>query len=474
MKERYMIKLFLFINSILKKAAVCYLLSIAFFIPPVNAQKVKTQVLPNLTLLKSRKMIEKNKDINPNLKLSFANEKDVKRKLVIIYAALSRSQREKESKKKPNFPVLTYLPSSFISSPQNSYNLLKNKILKKDHQGRKRILIKLKNAQNSRYFEGRLPPKPEKIKENFYQSIPQINDISKPLKAETLGIVELTHKQKNNWWYKVPEDSLEIASNSSEIDDIENRLNRLPQQLFPVPLSSIGSKISPGFTISNPSGYGADNNIIFVGTDFQSRTRFGTKSDGEIGFGIGLGDAVKLVGVELAYTLNTLGSSQDIGSGSFSIKIHRRIAEDIALAVGWNQFADILINPRVPFDYPKNSYYIVLTKLFKTQEFIDQLFSRMAVTVGVGSGQFLSQDVIEEAFFNDQDPTGLGVFASLGVRIFEPVSMIIEWTGQDLGAGISIVPFKNIPLVITPAFRDIIGAGNGTRFIIGTGVSFQL
>jgi hypothetical protein len=53
-----------------------------------------------------------------------------------------------------------------------------------------------------------------------------------------------------------------------------------------------------------------------------------------------------------------------------------------------------------------------------------------------------------------------------------PISFVTEWTGQDLAMGLSIVPFKNFPLTITPAFRDITGAGEGARFVLGTGIGF--
>lgn len=302
----------------------------------------------------------------------------------------------------------------------------------------------------------------------------QISDIpSEYGKPENIGMVELTSEQKHDW-NQAQQDSVTPESSNSEVDDVLNQLDALPQQRFPVRVDT-GYRSSPGFTISNPNGYGGDNNTIFIAADYQRRTRFTKKSDGELGFGIAVGNSVKAVGVEFAYTINSFGTSRsEFGSGAFSIKVHRRIAEDMAVAVGWNQFARIERNPDAPLDYPKNSYYGVLTKVFKTQKFIDEPFSRVAITVGIGGGQFLNFDRINEAFINDEAPTGLNVFGSVGVRVLRPVSMIVEWTGQDLGAGLSIVPFKNIPLVITPAIRDISGAGDGARFIMGTGISVRL
>jgi hypothetical protein len=65
------------------------------------------------------------------------------------------------------------------------------------------------------------------------------------------------------------------------------------------------------------------------------------------------------------------------------------------------------------------------------------------------------------------------VFGNVAVRVAQPVSLIAEWSGQDLGVGVSVAPFKNIPLVITPAVRDIVGAGDGPRFVLGTGFAFK-
>lgn len=68
---------------------------------------------------------------------------------------------------------------------------------------------------------------------------------------------------------------------------------------------------------------------------------------------------------------------------------------------------------------------------------------------------------------------GNWVFGNVALRVAKPASLVVEWTGQDLGVGVSVTPFANLPLVITPAVRDITGAGDGARFVIGTGFSFQ-
>ena len=142
--------------------------------------------------------------------------------------------------------------------------------------------------------------------------------------------------------------------------------------------------------------------------------------------------------------------------------MHHQFSNGFAVAAGWNGF----LNLGDDNDF-ENSVYGVVSKIIKTREDISQPFSRVAVTAGVGSGQFQSEDDLND------DSDGVNVFGNVAVRVARPVSVIAEWSGQDLGVGLSIAPFKNFPLVITPAVRDIVGAGDGPRFVLGTGLGFR-
>jgi hypothetical protein len=263
----------------------------------------------------------------------------------------------------------------------------------------------------------------------------------------------------------------------------ENDPQKLRQQLdgitrkeFDIKCPCFGS-LSPGMTIFNPSAFGADNNTVFLSGSYQNRTRFTNSSDGELGIGIGLGDASSFLGAELSYTINSFGRSQGFGSGGFNAKVHKKLSDDFSLALGWNQFAQLTFGSgtaagNIPFDYPRNSYYAAATKVFATTDNIDSFLSRIALTAGVGGGQFLSERQLTEALIANRDPSGLGVFGSAGFRLAKPLSAVVEWTGQDLAAGLSYVPFEGFPLVISPSFRDITGAGNGARFVLGTGLAY--
>jgi hypothetical protein len=265
------------------------------------------------------------------------------------------------------------------------------------------------------------------------------------------------------------------ADSAADPQKLRQQLDGITRKEFDIKCPCFGS-LSPGMTIFNPSAFGADNNTIFVSGSYQNRTRRSNSSDGELGIGIGLGDASSFLGAEISYTINSFGRSQGFGSGSFNAKVHRRLSDDFSLALGWNQFADVRFGNGIsgvpqPFDYPKNSYYAAATKIFATTDNIDSFLSRIALTAGVGGGQFLSEDTLLRTPIGT-NPSGLGVFGSAGFRIAKPLSAVVEWTGQDLAAGLSYVPFEGFPLVISPSFRDLTGAGNGSRFVLGTGLAY--
>jgi hypothetical protein len=263
-----------------------------------------------------------------------------------------------------------------------------------------------------------------------------------------------------------------LSQNSPTTTDLDRQLGDLNNQRFPTNApSSSGFGISPSLSINNPVGFGADGGVGFLSGSYQSRTRGGSTSDGELGIGLGLFDATDAVGLEVSYTINSFGTSQGFGSGGFNAKLHKRFG-DAALAVGWNRFANINFgNNNVVSDFPNNSYYAVATQVIRTTEEIDSFLSRISLSAGVGGGQFLSSSTTS----TNLNAGGVNVFGSAAFRVAKPLSAIVEWTGQDLAAGLSITPFGDgFPLVITPAFRDISGVNNqSARFVLGVGTAFK-
>jgi hypothetical protein len=236
-------------------------------------------------------------------------------------------------------------------------------------------------------------------------------------------------------------------------------------------------KASPGITMGNPSGFGADRGKVFTGLGI-SRTPLRTL-DGSAGIGIGIGNARKSIGVQLSYTAYSLTSntngnsnSRNAGDGAFNIKIHRQFANGWSVALG----ADSIINVgkklsfdpfnRFVYNESEGTYYGVVTKMIPLKSDPTDSFSRLALTLGAGTGRFQSEGSLMTGKYV------ITPFASAALTISPAASLTAEWSGHDFGIGLSWVPFRNLPIVISPGVRDLFGVDIGKpRWQLGIGLS---
>ncbi|NJR31796.1 MAG: hypothetical protein HC778_01575 [Chamaesiphon sp. CSU_1_12] len=72
--------------------------------------------------------------------------------------------------------------------------------------------------------------------------------------------------------------------------------NTPPSPPAPIVTDDYKLPTSPGFSIFNPVGFGADNNTVFFSVSYQKRTRFTQIADGEAGFGDRLGRCLQIAG----------------------------------------------------------------------------------------------------------------------------------------------------------------------------------
>ncbi len=256
------------------------------------------------------------------------------------------------------------------------------------------------------------------------------------------------------------------AQASTPVDtNVSPELQRLRQDFLIEEPKTLSAKlaefvVAPSASISIPIGFGANFGQIFGGFGFQSRTRFTNQADGGLALGVGLGEPQKIVGLDVTMAILSL-FGDNAGRGSFSFKIHRSLPEGFAVALGFENAINWGGTDA------GSSIYGVVSKFFQFTETTKEPFSQLTLSLGVGGGRFRSEGAIEDGV------NSLGVFASAGLRIVEPVSAIVEWSGQDLNAGISLIPFQNIPLTVNLAGADLTGnAGDGARFVMSIGYNY--
>ena len=235
------------------------------------------------------------------------------------------------------------------------------------------------------------------------------------------------------------------------------------QQRFRLPIPPLievsRSDTFTGSTVSSPSAFGANWGDLFIGGSYQSRARFTNRDDGGVVFGFGLGNDRKLVGLEVAVSSYSTVRQGFLNNGGISLKLHRLLSDNTAIAFGIEN-----VGSWGAPDAGNNSVYGVVSQIFRLKADPSAPFSKVIVSVGAGGGRFRSEYDVRRR------KGSTNVFGSVGLQVFEPVSIIADWTGQDLFVGAAIVPFRRIPLFIVPGVADVTGnAGNGSRFILGVG-----
>jgi len=254
------------------------------------------------------------------------------------------------------------------------------------------------------------------------------------------------------------------AQNPAQILDSLRRRFQLP--LLPATeVAATASRYAPGHNTASQSAYGANFGDGFVGVGFASRTRSDKSSDGSAVAGFGLWNARDYLGVEVSvFSYSTIreGFAQN---GALGVKLHRVLPKNVAVAIGGENLAGW-----GTLDAPK-SYYGVVSKVWRLRQREGDPFGSLTTNLGLGNGRFSPQF---DSLMTTSDRGKIGVFGSAGLRVHEAVTVIGDWGGQDLAVGLSILPLRWVPLVITPAYADVLGRqGHKPAFVLGVALGFK-
>jgi hypothetical protein len=264
----------------------------------------------------------------------------------------------------------------------------------------------------------------------------------------------------------IPQEQSQLISQvgSSEVTgDTFGDINKLRQDLLiDPPVIEKPSKSAPGSSAGTPTAYGAGEGQGYVGAGLYIPLDKG-RSDGSLSIGVGSGDPVKSVAIEVSADITSIGT-QDFGdSGQIGLKLHKYFEDGTAVALGWSN----AIKWGDSNKDAKDTVYGVVTKAFDLQPNGKNRLP-LTVSLGVGTGSFRSEGDVTN---NKQ---GVNVFGSLGLRVIPEASAIASWTGNALNAGVSLAPLKTAPIVINAVFTDLTNTfNNGVGFSLSSGYSFE-
>jgi hypothetical protein len=258
--------------------------------------------------------------------------------------------------------------------------------------------------------------------------------------------------------------------------------NALPPQSAAEPVQQ--TKIDPGnlFTnygspvggLNSPSAFGSNWGDVFAGAGYQKTTRPQIFSDanargqgiqdGALAFGFGLGDSRKLAGLEVVATSNSTVRRGFFNEGAISLKLHKQLGENFALAVG----SDNVITYGNDSDVGQ-SYYGVASSILNPSPNIGFL-SNTTVSLGVGNGRYRNIGDVR------LDRSTIGIFGSIGTRLSPNFSLVADWDGQDLGIGLPI-GFSlgdSFGIQVMPGIVDLVNRETGgSRFVLSGGVGYR-
>jgi hypothetical protein len=237
--------------------------------------------------------------------------------------------------------------------------------------------------------------------------------------------------------------------------------------LLPMPAEMAGEDrrwMLPGMAAATPTGFGAEWGLAWAAASYQPKVRYNDGDDGAVAIGFGLGDAQRWVGLQVG-----INSFSTVNSGfgnrvGVDVHLHRSFGGVYGVAVGWESV-------RGSWDVTRDSgenAYVVGSRWLQLRADPHAPFGVGMVSLGVGGGRFQT----ESAFYDRKG--GVGVFGSFGVRVAPPVTLIAEWTGQDLMLATSVTPLRYQRVAITAGFTEITGAaGDGARFVVGGSAGYD-
>jgi hypothetical protein len=240
--------------------------------------------------------------------------------------------------------------------------------------------------------------------------------------------------------------------------------------------AGIGSEVghfprgAPGTSTGSPIAFGANWGDVYAGASLQAPIRYSNASDGALTVGMGFANAADIVGIDVGLTaLSTVRSGVGNRMG-LSAKVHKLFGDNWGVAIG---VENIYLNNK-PVD-GNASVYGVVSKVFGLEGTFMSDFRSLTLSAGAGNEDFrLERDV-------RAGNKTVAAFGSAALRIWDQLSLIVDWPGQDLDVGVSIVPFKDFPLVFTPAIVDVTGSAGAfqrpemvrARFTLGVGMAVK-
>jgi len=222
---------------------------------------------------------------------------------------------------------------------------------------------------------------------------------------------------------------------------------------------------SPSLSPGVPSGFIANwGDVFFSVTGATPGSR--PDVDGSLAAGFGLGDAVKIIALEID---GACGSFKNFcGNGAFDARLGRILVnkanQKLALAVAWQNFAQW--GYEAPAD---NTFYGVLTYAIPLRKAGSSFAQTLQINAGTGNSQYAP-------YTAQNSESAVGGFASVGVELTPYAGFSAGWSGRGANVQLSVTPFRDVPITINLSGVDVLNnTPNGTVGVLSVswGTNFR-
>lgn len=210
---------------------------------------------------------------------------------------------------------------------------------------------------------------------------------------------------------------------------------------------------SPAVGLEAASGFGQYGGMFTFGGSMQDQTRAHNLVDGTVGVAAGFGNPLKIAG-EIGLSILSVGVHEPFAKrGAINAKLHHYMGNDTSVAVGvrggyvWGGS-----------DAP-SQLYAVASRLVSARGSNGESRKCVYLNAGLAYAYTTSQNGIYRAAADDavRRYGRVQVIGGIAYRATRSFSTFLEWSGEDLNLGCSIIPFSKCPVIITPAVSDLTG-----------------
>lgn len=232
-------------------------------------------------------------------------------------------------------------------------------------------------------------------------------------------------------------------------------------QLRPRPL--IGPSLSGGVPIGFVAGWGDYSFSASAGTPGNLRDGV---PDGSVNLGLGLGDPLRSLGVEVGLGIASIKNFN--ANGSFNLAVGRVLVSrpDLQAAVAGG-LIDAYTYGSESGKPPVNGYGVasLAIPLRKTDPEFQQI---LMLSAGFGGNSFAAVN-------NNFQTTETGFFGSAGVELSPSLGVSVGQSNRSTNINLSLIPFRTLPVFINLAAADIFASTPyGTVGVLSVGWSDSL